>query len=64
MNALWTIADVAAYFKVSETQAATIVAAEFPKPIVLPSRGRGERHIKRWVPDQVIEWAVGQSKAA
>ncbi len=62
---LWTIADVAAYFVVSETQAASIVAQKgFPVPAVLPSRGTGERKLRRWFPGEVKSWAGSLVKAA
>ena len=62
---LWTIADVAAYFVVSDTQAEWLTAQPgFPAPRVVPSRGRGERRTKRWKPDAVKAWADTLEKAA
>ena len=64
-NRLWTITDVAAYFQVGETQAAWITAQPgFPAARVIPSRGRGERQVKRWKPEAVKSWADTLEKAA
>jgi len=61
----WKLSDIAVYLQVSETQAGCIVeSAGFPKPVVLPTRGRGERQMKRWGADKVIKWFDSQQIAA
>jgi hypothetical protein len=53
---LWTVADVAAYYRRSVRQARRIVATPgFPQP----ARGDG----RRWVPAQVRAWAEGSWEA-
>jgi len=53
---LWTVADVAAYYRRSVRQARRIVATPgFPSPV----RGDG----RRWVPAQVRAWAEGSWEA-
>jgi hypothetical protein len=51
-DAIWTIEDVAAFYRRSVRQARRIVAApDFPAPV------RGDNH--RWLADHVRAWAAG-----
>lgn len=60
-QSLWTMAEMAAYLNASTAQAARITTTPgFPKPIILPSTGRGERQMKRWIPAHVEAWAESQ----
>lgn len=62
---LWKLEHVAQYFQVSEAQASRIaVRVGFPKAVILPSTGKGERSIKRWIPAEIWEWASSQREAA
>lgn len=62
---LWKIEHVAQFLQVSEAQAARIaVRVGFPKAVVLPSTGKGERSIRRWIPSEVWEWVDTQREAA
>jgi len=62
---LWTIDDVAVYMAVSPAQADYAMRQpDAPKPIVLPSKGTGARKIKRWVPDEIREWAINGNRMA
>jgi predicted DNA-binding transcriptional regulator AlpA len=62
-DTLWTIANVAAYLVVSDASAERMVNAEgFPAPVILPSVGRGERKLKRWIPADVIAWVESRRK--
>ena len=62
---LWKIEHVANHLQVSEAQAARIVVrVGFPKAVILPSTGKGERSIKRWIPSEVWEWVNTQREAA
>ena len=62
---LWTIDDVADFMALSPAQAAYAMRQpDAPKAIVLPSKGTGARKIKRWVPEEVREWALTYRAAA
>ena len=64
-NTLWTITDIAAYLVVSEASADRYrSSAGFPVPIVLPSTGKGERQLKRWIPEKIMAWAESRELAA
>lgn len=64
-TSLWTIVDVAAFLQVSAESAARMSSREgFPAPIVLPSKGKGERKIRRWLPSDISDWALAQRAAA
>ena len=57
-DGLWTGEQIAAYLNVSPRQAKEriCVQPDFPRPIRLP--GAGNARMKRWKPDEVIEWAA------
>lgn len=62
---LWTIEHVAAYLVLSPSATEHALGQPgAPKPIVLPSRGTGKRAPKRYVPEEVREWALNQARAA
>jgi len=62
---LWTIEHIADYLVVSPAQADYAMRQpDAPKPIVLPSKGTGARKIKRWVPDEIKEWAINGNRMA
>jgi len=64
-DTLWTLDHIAEYLVLSDTAADHAVGQpDFPKPIVLPSRGRGARQIVRYVPEEVKQWAFGRKVAA
>ena len=64
-DALWTIEDVAAFFRLERTAADHIIGVEgFPAPIILPSRGKGARPPKRWDPTEVRAFAGSLKRAA
>ncbi|MEO8101921.1 MAG: hypothetical protein ABI790_05310 [Betaproteobacteria bacterium] len=58
IDPLWTIDDIALYFQSSDDTAKRIsVGGDFPKPIILPSFGKGARQMKRWLPGEIAAWA-------
>lgn len=62
---LWTIAMVAEYLVVSEAAAEYAMSQpDAPQPIVVPSRGTGARKIRRYLPDDIRQWATGRRAAA
>ena len=64
-DSLWTISHVAEYLVISEAAADyAATQPDFPRPIVLPSRGTGARQIKRWHPEKVRAWAAAREVAA
>lgn len=59
MEHLWNLDDIAAFFKTSKSTVCSrvVVRDSFPKPVTFPGFG------KRWVPDEVKDWAVSQRAA-
>ena len=58
---MWKIENIADYFAVSKDVALRMANGDFPKPLVLPSTGRGERQIKRWFPEAIVGWATNRA---
>lgn len=58
--ALWTIETIATYLAVSTDTALRIAAGDFPGPITLPSWGKGQRRMRRWIAADVLAWAAGR----
>ena len=54
---LWTVDDIATYLQTSDDTVRRIVVREFPRPVVLPSRGKGAHQDRRWFSTEVIAWA-------
>lgn len=58
---LWTVADIAEYFKFSErhTRAAVIADPYFPQPLQLPSQRdvRKKSSSLRWIAGDVVRYA-------
>lgn len=57
--ALWSVAEIAAYLCVSDTQVRERYACrpDFPRAIRLPVTGSSGRGHPRWKASEVIEWA-------
>lgn len=63
VSVMWTIEDMATYFKASTDTVKKMVIGPFPKPLILGGRGKGCRSMKRWFPEDVIAWAKKQQSA-
>lgn len=59
-EALWSLADVAVYFRCQETHARKLSAQpDFPRPV----RFLGDRSYPRWFAGEVWAWAKDQRAA-
>lgn len=65
MEKAWKQADVAAFLQVSEDSIPRMMTSQgLPKPVALIGGGKGERVMKRWLPEEVQEWFRSQKRAA
>lgn len=54
---LWDHSDIAAFLKLGKSATNELMAAaDFPAPVI------GNRRYRRYIPDQVVEWALDRAR--